>query len=388
MLLLPPELRMDKISQKVSTVTSQHYDIEVDQVGRNEWTQILQDFTDTAIYQTWSYGAMRWGETNLSHVVLRKGKEAVAAAQARIVRVPILHCGIAYVTWGPVWRGQSKEKSLDHIRQMVRALREEYVGRRGLYLRVLPSEVDDSAEAGEIRSIFEAEGFHQTSSRYRTLLLDLSLSMQDLRRNLSSRWRRQLNIAENKGLSIIEGTASELYEAFATLYREMLARKKFVPGMDINEFKEIQQDLPAALKMKILVCAFEGEPVAALVGSLLGDTGIYLLGATGDKGLKLRGSYLLHWRMIEWLKEQGARWYDLNGFNPEKNPGTASFKAGVSGKDVRHLGQFDACQNLASFVAITGGEYIRRGTHKWSRILQKMRENFVNQDSGNENAES
>jgi len=372
----------------VSTLMPRSCDIEVDQIGKGEWTEMLQNFADAAIYQTWSYGAVRWNETNLSHIVLRRGKEAVAAAQARIVRVPILHCGIAYVTWGPVWRRQSKEKRRDHIHQMITALREEYVVRRGLYLRVLPSEVDESTEAREIRSIFEAEGFRWTPSHYRTLLVDLAPSMPELRRNLSSRWRRQLNVAENKGLSIFEGTGSQLYEAFMTLYQEMLARKQFVPGMDVNEFKKIQQDLPAALKMKILVCAFEGEPVAALVGSLLGDTGIYLLGATGDKGLKLRGSYLLHWRMMEWLKEQGARWYDLNGFNPEKNPGTASFKEGVSGKDVRHIGQFDACQNVASSIALKFGDHLRATMQRMRHMSNRMKSLILKTDTASETVSS
>jgi len=38
----------------------------------------------------------------------------------------------------------------------------------------------------------------------------------------------------------------------------------------------------------------QGEPVAGLVASAMGDTAIYLLGATSDKGLNSKGAYLLH----------------------------------------------------------------------------------------------
>ena len=66
-----------------------------------------------------------------------------------------------------------------------------------------------------------------------------------------------------------------------------------------------------------MVCEYEGEPIAVSICSAIGDTGIYLLGASGDKGMNLNGSNLLQWQMIEWLKEQGCHWYDLGGINPK-----------------------------------------------------------------------
>ena len=37
----------------------------------------------------------------------------------------------------------------------------------------------------------------------------------------------------------------------------------------------------------------------------------------------------------EWIKEKGLRYYDLNGINPETNPGTYHFKRGLAGKKGR-----------------------------------------------------
>jgi lipid II:glycine glycyltransferase (peptidoglycan interpeptide bridge formation enzyme) len=100
-----------------------------------------------------------------------------------------------------------------------------------------------------------------------------------------------------------------------------------------------------------------------IICSLIGSTGIYLFGATSDSGLRTRGAYLLQWRMIEWLKEKGCSCYDLNGINPESNPGTYQFKTGLSGKngkDVYFLGQFDAYPNWIGRFVVMGADKLRR----------------------------
>jgi lipid II:glycine glycyltransferase (peptidoglycan interpeptide bridge formation enzyme) len=349
------------------------YHAEVDQIERTEWSELLSRFEDAILYQTWSYGALRWGVDNISHLVLRREGEIVAAAQSRIMKLPVMGRGIAYITWGPVWRLRGKEKDLENLRQMIRALREEYAVHRGLLLRVLPNEIDGEADTDAIRSILQAEGFRRTANYHRTLLLDLAPSKEQLRKNLAQRWRRELSVAERKGLKLLEGTGDELYEAFSSLYDEMLARKKFVPGVNFNEFRVIQKDLPDPLKMKIMVCEYEGQPVAGTVSSLIGNTGIYLLGATGNNGTKVRGSYLLQWRMIEWLKDCGARWYDLNGIDPEKNPGTYHFKVGISRREARHIGQFDACQSPISSLLVKSGDQLRATSEKIKSALNSMR---------------
>ena len=144
---------------------------------------------------------------------------------------------------------------------------------------------------------------------------------------------------------MVEGDDDDLFEAFVGLYREMLDRKKFREPNDINEFRLIQKDLPQGWKMRIFLSrSIEGVGAGAIC-SALGNKGIYLFGATNDLGLVNKGSYLLQWRIIQWLKETGCVCYDLNGINPSRNPGTYRFKAGIAGtdgRDVLFLGQFDS----------------------------------------------
>jgi lipid II:glycine glycyltransferase (peptidoglycan interpeptide bridge formation enzyme) len=144
-----------------------------------------------------------------------------------------------------------------------------------------------------------------------------------------------------------------LYKVFLALQGEMFERKKYVSGVDYKQYRLIQNDLPLLQKMKIVVCEYENEPIAVSICSAIGDTGIYLLGATGNKGMRLNGSNLLQWRMIKWLKERGCLYYDLGGIDPEANPGVYRFKCGIAGKigrDEKHIGQYVFHNNIKAHL--------------------------------------
>ena len=349
------------------------YTAEIDCVDEKSWYEILGKFRDANIYQTWAYGAVRFGEDNISHIILRRDRQIVAAVQTRIVKIPVINAGITYVRWGPLWRRHDLEDSLEDFRQIVGVMHREYVGRRGLYLRIFPNEIEHCQN--DLRLILEGAGFEWHRSDYRTLYLPLAEPLDSIRNNMSKNWRKHLNKAEKRGLVIVEGRDHGLFESVVRLYREMLLRKGFEPPINIDEYSILQESLPDYLKMQIMVCQSEGQPVAGLVGSAIGDVGIELIAATGNDSLELGASYLLRWKMVEYLKQCGCHFYNLNGINPERNPGGYQFKSGLSGKnglDVKFLGIFKACKSPLSHLAVRLGETAREGYRKVNEILKKL----------------
>jgi lipid II:glycine glycyltransferase (peptidoglycan interpeptide bridge formation enzyme) len=339
------------------------YRAEIDAATSESWRDIIDQFDDANIYQTWAYEETRSGSRNVSHLVLKRGETAVAAAQVRIVRIPVLQAGIAYVRWGPLWRRKGEGVNADHFRYAVRALRDEYAGNRGLLLRLYPVIFNDDAH--RLSDILGQEKFtcRENGKRDATILVDLTPDLTELRKGLNQKWRNCLNKAERCSLDLMEGTDDGLFQSFLELYRVLLDRKKFVEPNDINEFRAIQKALCENHKMKIMLCREGGQPCAGAIFSALGDTGVYLFGATNDAGMKNNGSYILQWKYLEWLKKNGRKTYDLNGINPEQNPGTFKFKEGLAGKNgraVHFLGQFEACESRLSRWVVTAGESIRR----------------------------
>jgi len=336
---------------------SSSFSTEVDRIGREEWDILLPEFSDATIYQSWSYGAARWGEKRLSHLVLRNGDGAAGLAQVVVVTLPLIRTGIAYIPWGPLWERRGTILEPERFHSFLRALKEEYVIKRGLLLRIAPAVPLE--QNPDISEMLIEEGFTQSAPGYRTLMLDLSPDLGTIRKQLDQKWRNQLNRAEKNELTLREGSGDDLYDVFVELYRQMLDRKHFLTDVDVEVFRAVQKALPEVQKMRILVCESEGRPIAAMVGTRIGDRGIYLLGASSDNGNQKKGSYLLQWRMIEWLKEQGCRRYDLGGIDPDRNPGVYHFKGGISDREVCHVGQYELSPGYLTGKLVHGGEVLR-----------------------------
>lgn len=332
--------------------------VDVDRIDEPGWNSVIRTFADANVYQTWAYGAVCWGEEQLSHLILRRDGQPVAATQVRIVRVPVVGSGVAYVRWGPMCQphGQAWEPAI--WTAIVKALIEEYVVTRRLVLRIVPQAFAEDACAASITNGFDQLGFVQATEakKYQTIRVDLRLPVETLRQNLSSRWRRQLNIAERNNLEIVEGQSDDLYDQFLHLYREMYARKRFETSVNPEDFKRVQRHLPDDQKMSISICRAAGRPVASLVVGTVGCVAIYLLAATGDEGLNARGSYALQWRAMQRLKGMGRTWYDLGGVNAEVNPGVFTFKSGMGGENAGQLGRYQVDGPGLSRVSLAVGE--------------------------------
>ena len=323
--------------------------VRVDAISKEEWQDILKSFSDASIYQTWEYGDVRWGAKSVSRLVVQGSHgEVLSAAQCRILRVPLLGAGVAYVPWGPMARTRDKERYAANFRAGLRALVDEYVVSRGLFLRVRPFGFEETDQDGKRALLDEGyrltEGIHR--ERRRTILMDLEPSVDELRRRLRQNWRTSLRAAErNTALEVVEGYDGESFEVFKPLFFGMIKQKKFKPGSDVTEFFRIQERLDPELRMRITICKASGEAVAGSVCSAIGDTVIGLLSASGQAGRAAKAYYLLQWDEILWSKGLGKRFYDLGGINPAINPGVYDFKAGLRGMEVTFLGVYDICRN-------------------------------------------
>lgn len=352
------------------------YSSEIDTVDEATWCRLLLEFNDANIYQTWSYAAVMSGRRNMSHLILRKDDEIVAVAQARIARLPVIKVGIAYVMWGPLWRRVASKDGGEIFRQAIRALRAEYVCKRGLALRLFPMLFD--LDSPSFLDILKEEGFSSLGSetRSRTILMDLTPPIEDLRAGMKPHWKRELKVAERCGLELVEGSDEAHFKTFIDIYREMVSRKQFVEPNDINKFKLIQAQLPKPLKMKVLLCRSSENICAGVICSAIGKTAVYLFGATSNAGMKSRGSYFLQWKLIEQLRNEGITVYDLNGINPEKNPGTYKFKndlGGTNGRDACFLGRFDSHSSLLSHLCVQAGDQLRSSHRSLKAFVKSIR---------------
>src|SRR5208283_781053 len=268
------------------------WQVEIDSSTPAEWSQMLDLFDDANIYQTSAYGGVRWEEKNLSRLVLKRDGEVLGMAQIRIIRPTPLKFGMAYLRWGPLWERRGRPLDSEVPTRMARAIEDEYVYKRKLFLRILPNAFAGSSRATTMQAAFcrfSAEPL-DAGNTYRTFVLDLSPALDELRSGLDKKWRNQLTRSEKNNLRVIAGHGSEEYRTFCQIYSQMRKRKTFETTVDADEFGQIQEALAESQRMRILICEDKGVPVAGLVASVMGDSAIYLLGATSDDGLNSKGA--------------------------------------------------------------------------------------------------
>ncbi len=317
----------------------------VEPVTREEWIHEARRFCDYNYRQTWAYGellAKRRRAVSV-HVAIRRGNDLLGLADVRLKRAPFGLGGLAYVSWGPLVQlgGQDDLQRLVHCME---ALRDEFVKRRRLLLRVdlQPSlrRPDWSDRAAELLS---AAGFSRARRlpAERTLLLDLDRPLAELRRSLAQKWRNCLNRAEKNGLAVRRGSDRQIFGKFCSLFSRFRQQKTFKVDLDAAFFMKVHDRMEPSARFDVALAEKDGQVVAGHVASMLGDTCVYLLGATEKAGLETKASYLLQWHVITKAKERGFRRYDLGGIDPVGNHGVFHFKRGLGGIEVSSPGQFE-----------------------------------------------
>jgi hypothetical protein len=309
------------------TSLNSEYRAEIDAVSGEAWPAVVAGFADASLFQVWAEAEGQ----DVSRMLLKRNGDIVAAAEVRLFTVPVMRGGIAYVFWGPLWRRRTGPRDPEVFRLAVRALIREYVDRREMVLRINPRCLTDDQD---LLRILADEGFSdlpRDESR-RSLVMDLTKPLPELRADLDKKWRNCLSKAERSGLELASGTSLELFDEFVGVYEQMLERKQFAPTADIAKHRRIQTRLPEPLKMGIVLARVESAVAAGAIYSTFGDTALYLFGATADAGMRTSASYLVQWTVVQELIARGVSGYDLNGINAETNPGTYHFKKGLAGK--------------------------------------------------------
>lgn len=324
--------------------------LRVDEVSESEWRELTAQFADHNFEQTVEYARNSAGRSNASVRLLavKDAERTVAAACVRLKTFPLLRRGLAYISAGPLLHLKGERSDADLQQRALAALKHRLVSVEGHILVFrLPISLDGAVISDRwlAQNHFAKTGLTRS---YRTILVGLDGEEAALRKNLAGKWRTDLNYAQKQGLAIESGDAPRLWTRFLALFGEMHQAKNFDVHVDPRSF----MTLPAApLGLTLLIATQDGHDAAGHVVSILGDTAVYLFGATNDIGRSTKAGYLLNWQSMLLAKDAGCRWYDLGGIDPDNNPGGYRFKSRMGGHDVAALGPYRALPGgLAGFA--------------------------------------
>jgi hypothetical protein len=317
--------------------------IAVKRLAKETWDALAPTFRDASYRQLSSYAAAAASRVGAKSELngLFEDQTLIGLADVRVKTVPLMSLGIAHVSYAPLTMndvGFSAEK----FGRCVEALRREYAERRQLLLRIVPPLSGGQFQELQ-RATLQGCGFRLCAQQRprETFVLDLASPLAIIRGDADLHWRRNLAKAEKADIRITRSVELEDFDHFARIFLELVKLKDFKTSQDVHFFKNIQPEIPPDQKL-VLHLAWDGqELVAGHLGSFVGDTAIYLLGAANSKGRHLRASYLLHWTAIEYAQNAGMVYYDLGGIDQQRNPGVFRFKQGLNGRAVMDVGPYD-----------------------------------------------
>lgn len=215
--------------------------------------------------------------------------------------------------------------------------------------------------------------------------LDLSLSEEDLLKEMKERCRRNIKKAEKNGVQVRAVSAStpnfeKDLDSFYELYMETATRD----GIGLHPLSYYKDLLERGEKSKgtsnetiitLYIASHENDDLGAIITLFQNDEAVYLYGCSSNKKRNLMPNYLIQWTAIKDAKNYGSKIYDFYGIPPtgsEDHPmhGLYLFKTGFGGREVHRPGSVDI--PLSKMYGLyTSAENLRAFYHK--KVMKKLR---------------
>lgn len=160
-------------------------------------------------------------------------------------------------------------------------------------------------------------------------MLDLSLpgSQHTTARSLA----KQVRKAEREQIAVHEEDAPErLYDLYETTFQRQGLPTPVPKELFLGLWKTISAQFP----IHLFFATWQDKPVAANAVVHYGDTVWDWVAGTSEMGRSMGAPSLLKWKIAEWFREQGARFFDLCGID---HPTIGRFKSGFGGDLVSHF---------------------------------------------------
>lgn len=171
---------------------------------------------------------------------------------------------------------------------------------------------------------------------YETGIINLNASIEEIRKNLDSKWRNQLKASEKMNLEIIEGF--DRFDEILDIY-ESSQKEKHYDGIPRNVLCTLKELRDCPLKVFYITNA-NNSIIVFDIFYFTDNFGLYFVGWNDDEGRKMYVNNILLYKAAETFKEKGCKWLDLGGIDYIDTEENARFKDGMKPKHVRTAGEF------------------------------------------------
>ncbi|MBP7671074.1 peptidoglycan bridge formation glycyltransferase FemA/FemB family protein [Candidatus Gracilibacteria bacterium] len=266
-------------------------------------------------------------------VGLFEGEDLVGGCLVVRRALPLGFCWF-YGARGPVVK-EKREKRKEK-KEAIEVLRGE-VARLGRREKAIFWRIDPGVSREEE---FLAEGFRFIEEGFypqTTLMVDLSLSEEEILAQMKQKGRYNVRLAAKKG--VVVRRDDQAVGEFWRLLKETTERDGF-SGHGEEYYQRMISELGE--NAGLYVAEFEGEVLAAAIVTFFGKVATYYYGVSGNARRELMAPYLLHFEIMKEAKAAGFEKYDLFGIAPlgcEEGhawEGVTRFKRQFGGEEVNY----------------------------------------------------
>ncbi|MDX1736645.1 MAG: GNAT family N-acetyltransferase [Alphaproteobacteria bacterium] len=227
---------------------------------------------------------------------------------------------------GPVFKAPPMPSELSSILNLIKR-----TGRlRNFEITTLQPELPDT-EA--MRKTLAGANLSRIQTGYESIWIDLSLSIDSLRKNLDGKWRNQLSKSEKSDLAFkldAQEAADWLLE-----HQSEFQRQKRYQSIDTNIYLGLPEH------KKSLYAVYNGETIiGAALFALHGKCATYAVGYVSPEGRNLNANNYLMWQSLISLKMRGIDALDIGGIGSYATPEITRFKSRMGGAPFTLVGTY------------------------------------------------
>lgn len=221
-----------------------------------------------------------------------------------------------------------------------------------IFIQCEPNIIASTNAKEEITKLQLRPSAHPLFTKY-TFVLDLTPSEDELFKNLHSKTRYNIKIAQKHGVTVQEKNTDDAFSQYQKLTDETTRRQGFfahTPSYHKTQWQTLpHESLPpfTTLSSHLLLANYNKKTLAAWILFIFKDTLYYPYGASSSEHREVMASNLIMWEVIKLGKKLGLKKFDMWGaLGPDPDTtdswyGFHRFKQGYRPEHVEFIGSYD-----------------------------------------------
>lgn len=241
-----------------------------------------------------------------------------------IPRGPIIECRMSNVEC----RSESGTANLElkeSISKLVRMAKREGAG----WIRIEPQSKNDLSAIKKALSddhkIVKSKKDHEPAQ---TLMIDLGKSEEDILKEMKSKTRYNVRLAQRKGVTVERAHDERSIDEFCRLTKITAQRDGITPHPE-KYYRKMFATIPEK-SLSLYLAHYQEKIIATIVVSFFGSVATYLHGASANEHRNVMAPFALQWQAIRDAKKLGYKHYDFGGTKINKDGSYEKNWAGIS----------------------------------------------------------